>query len=65
MVSEPKPLLTVPDDLRQCVETLTPAPPLKAMTSLELVRLVAKLRQSELAKTSCGQRLIRMIEDAA
>lgn len=48
----------MPTRLKTCLTSLTPIP-VKDMSGDELVRLLAKVRQSELAKTRCGRDVIQ------
>lgn len=52
----------VPATLRQCFASSTELPPGKTWTQAETVEVLAKVRASELAKTSCGRRLLALYD---
>ena len=56
------PLARVPNDVRTCFTKLVPAPEAGAMSSSDVVALVARLRQSEVSKTRCGKRLLALYD---
>lgn len=56
------PLASVPQDIRQCFAKLVPAPKKGEMTDKEVIALIGKLRTSEVAKSRCGKRLLRIYD---
>lgn len=52
----------VPEDLRTCFDTLTPAPTQQTMSASDMFKLVAELRKSEVEKSICGKRLLSWVD---
>ena len=58
-------LATVPSDVRVCFTRLTGKPEKGSMTEAQAVALIGRLRQSEVAKTKCGRRLLSLYDEQA
>jgi hypothetical protein len=58
-------LAPIPADLKVCFNRTVPAPPPGPLSRKQVVDLIAKLKQSEAAKTYCGRRLIGWYETQA
>lgn len=51
----------VPGDIRHCIATTVPEPA-AIKTKADVMRVIAELRASEVAKTKCGQRLLALYD---
>ena len=55
--------LPIPADIKLCFEQVVPAPPKgKSLNKEQVIRLIAKLVQSDATKAECGKRLIKFYE---
>jgi hypothetical protein len=58
-------LAPVPAELKTCFGQFVPMPAKGAMSRRQVAALIAALKESELAKSQCGQRLIGFYETQA
>jgi len=61
--AEPEPLPEIPLDLRTCFQEVYEFPPDKTWSKEQTAEIIGSLRKSELAKTSCGRRLLTFYND--
>lgn len=52
----------MPVEMKVCFDRMTPMPKAGPMSRPEAARLVATLRESEVRKSRCGQRMIKTYE---
>lgn len=55
----------VPADLKVCFDKLTKFAPTGPVSKSEALRLIARLRKSEVTKSKCGLRLLKLYEKAS
>ena len=55
-------LAPIPGDIKSCINRLTGFPEGEALSQAQVQKLIVELRKSEVQKTKCGKRLIRLYE---
>ena len=53
----------LPSDIQTCIEKIIEAPISGSMTKAQAFELIGKLHENDVAKTQCGQRLIKIYNE--